>query len=67
MACQYRLTRDFVDAIREDRAPISSGRDGRDALELVMAVWESARVGKPVSLPLEQRDHPLEVWRRTSQ
>jgi len=62
LACQRRLLRDLLDAIVENRAPISSGRDGRAALELVMAVWQSQREGGPVSLPLVQREHPLEQW-----
>ncbi len=62
LACQRRLLRDLLDAIAEGREPSSSGRDGLKALELVMAVWESARRASPVALPLTQLDHPLEVW-----
>ncbi len=56
------LLRDLLDAVVEDRRPISSGEDGTKALELVMAVWESHRQHIPVSLPLARRDHPLEAW-----
>jgi predicted dehydrogenase len=63
LACQRRLLRDFLDAIAENREPISSGRDGLAALEMSMAVWESQRAGQPVTLPLPERTHPLERWR----
>jgi predicted dehydrogenase len=64
LACQRRMLRDLVAAIVEDRQPFSSGRDGRAALELVMAVWQSHRLDQPVALPLAEREHPLEQWRR---
>jgi predicted dehydrogenase len=63
LACQRRLLRDFLDSIVEDREPCSSGRDGLAALELSMAVWESQRLGCPVTLPLPSRSHPLARWR----
>jgi predicted dehydrogenase len=64
LACQRRLLRDFLEAIAEDREPLASGRDALAALELSMAVWESHRRGQPVTLPLAERTHPLERWRR---
>jgi UDP-N-acetyl-2-amino-2-deoxyglucuronate dehydrogenase len=42
---------DFVDAIREDRAPMVTGEDARAAVEIILAVYESARTGRPVALP----------------
>jgi predicted dehydrogenase len=62
LACQRRMLRDLLDAIRQDRPPRSGGREGVAALELVMAVWQSARTGGPVGLPLREREHPLERW-----
>jgi predicted dehydrogenase len=62
LACQRRMLQDLRDAIREDRDPLASGRAGVAALELIMATWESARVGGPVAIPLLERDHPLELW-----
>jgi len=44
--------RDFIGAIREGRAPWITGEMGRDALELVIGVYKSARTGKSVSFPL---------------
>ena len=44
--------RDFLGAIRDGRDPWITGEMGRDALELVVGVYKSARTGKPVSFPL---------------
>lgn len=43
---------DFVDSIREDRKPMVAGEDGRAAVEIILAVYQSARTGQPVQLPL---------------
>jgi UDP-N-acetyl-2-amino-2-deoxyglucuronate dehydrogenase len=42
---------DFVDAIELDRQPLATGQDGRAALEVVIAVYESASHGRAVQLP----------------
>ncbi|GAA0924360.1 Gfo/Idh/MocA family oxidoreductase [Nonomuraea longicatena] len=39
---------DFVEAVRQGRPPQVTAADGRAALALVLAVYESARVGGPV-------------------
>ena len=41
---------EFVAAINEDREPCVTGVDGRRSLACVMAAYESARTGKPVSI-----------------
>ena len=46
------LYRNMVDSILKDREPVCSGTEGRKALELVLAIYESAASGKPVRLPL---------------
>ena len=46
------LYADMVDAIDNHRAPYVDGEAGRRALELVLAIYESARTGQPVKLPL---------------
>jgi len=43
---------DFLDAMDEGREPAVTGRDGRASLEVVLAVYESARRGEPVKLPI---------------
>ncbi len=44
---------DFADAIREDRDPVVTGRDGRAAVEMVEAADRSAATGQAVALPLD--------------
>jgi UDP-N-acetyl-2-amino-2-deoxyglucuronate dehydrogenase len=41
---------DLLAAIEEGREPAVAGQDGRDALEIVCAVYESARTGRTVRL-----------------
>jgi UDP-N-acetyl-2-amino-2-deoxyglucuronate dehydrogenase len=43
---------DLLDAIGSGRQPLVTGADAREALELVLAVYESARLGTAVTLPL---------------
>jgi UDP-N-acetyl-2-amino-2-deoxyglucuronate dehydrogenase len=51
---------DLLDAIDEGRAPLVTGEDGRAAVELVCAVYESARDARAVRLPAVSRvrDNP---------
>jgi UDP-N-acetyl-2-amino-2-deoxyglucuronate dehydrogenase len=44
--------RDLLNAIDEGREPSVTGEDGRAALEVVRAVYESARDGRTVKLPV---------------
>ncbi|WHX40244.1 Gfo/Idh/MocA family oxidoreductase [Mesobacillus sp. AQ2] len=44
------IIEDMVEAIKEDREPIVTGLDGRKALELVRAFYESASSNKPVKI-----------------
>lgn len=46
------LFADVVDAIEHDRQPYVDARAGRDALEMVLAIYKSAAEGKAVELPL---------------
>lgn len=41
---------DFVDAIRERRDPMVTGEDARPAVEIILAVYQSARTGQAVRL-----------------
>jgi len=41
---------DLLAAVDEGREPAVSGQDGREALEIVRAVYESSRAGRPVRL-----------------
>lgn len=44
------LVADFVDAVRTGRAPSITGEDGLRALEVALAAYRSAEVGKPVTV-----------------
>ncbi len=52
---------DLIRAIETDTQPKGGMYDGRAALEMILAVYESHRLGAPVDLPLENRDHPLRL------
>lgn len=52
--------RDLIAAMRENREPLCSARDGALTVEMICAVFESHRQsGQRVALPLKERDHPL--------
>jgi predicted dehydrogenase len=53
------IVNDLIEAIEKDRPPLDSIHDGRAALEMILAVYESHRLEKPVDLPLKNRKHPL--------
>lgn len=46
------LFADVIDAIEKDRKPYVDAYAGRDALELVLAIYKSQKEGKAVTLPL---------------
>ncbi|WP_077619748.1 Gfo/Idh/MocA family protein [Bacillus sinesaloumensis] len=48
------LYADVIDSIVNDRDPYVTAKDGRDALELVLAIYKSAAENKGVTLPLEK-------------
>jgi UDP-N-acetyl-2-amino-2-deoxyglucuronate dehydrogenase len=50
-----RQIEDFVGAIREDRAPVVDGPEALKALEIVLAVYRSAELGRPVELAVPER------------
>jgi UDP-N-acetyl-2-amino-2-deoxyglucuronate dehydrogenase len=43
---------DLLDAIEHDREPLLSGEEARKPLEIILAVYESARAGHEIRLPL---------------
>jgi predicted dehydrogenase len=53
------IARDLIEAIERDRQPRGSMYDGRAALEIILAVYDSHRRRAPVELPLRERRHPL--------
>ncbi len=53
------IVRDLIEAMEKDRQPLGSMYDGRAALEMILAVYESYRLQKAAELPLKNRRHPL--------
>ena len=47
-----RLYADLIDAIQKDRKPYVDAVAGRNALEMVLAIYKSQKDGMPVKLPL---------------
>jgi hypothetical protein len=55
------IAKDLIRAIETDTQPKGSMYDGRAALEMIMAVYESQRLNASVPLPLKNREHPLKL------
>ena len=47
------LYADVIDAIQNDRAPYVDAYAGKNALEMILAIYKSQKTGMPVKLPLE--------------
>ena len=50
---------DLIDSIESDHQPVASIYEARKTVEMIASVFESQRLGKSVSLPLENRKNPL--------
>ena len=46
------LYADMMEAVKEDRAPYVDAKAGRNAVEMILAIYKSQKEGKPVKLPL---------------
>jgi UDP-N-acetyl-2-amino-2-deoxyglucuronate dehydrogenase len=46
----FLFVEDLIQAIREDRDPMITGEEGRKSVDLILAIYESARTGKEVIL-----------------
>ena len=55
------IVKDLIEAIEKDRQPLGGMYDGRGALEMIMAVYESFRLQGPVEMPLKNRKQPLTI------
>ena len=51
--------RDLINAIQNDRKPISAAQDAVAALEMILGAYESQLSGQRVSFPIANREHPL--------
>jgi predicted dehydrogenase len=60
----YLFVDEYVRALDEGREHECNGFEGRHVLEILMGIFESAAYGTRVSLPQENREHPLVRWRR---
>ena len=58
------LADEIASAVMEDREveAVSTGEDGRAALEMIMAVHQSQRAGGRVAFPLLDRENPYRDW-----
>ncbi|MDH5267505.1 MAG: Gfo/Idh/MocA family oxidoreductase, partial [Candidatus Bathyarchaeota archaeon] len=52
MAFQRRKIEHFIKSVLEDKEPFVTGEDGKAAVEVVLAAYESMKTGRKVSLPL---------------
>ena len=57
--CNRLIVADLIESIEKDRQPLGSIYDGRAALEMILATYESHKLDRPVELPLKNRRHPL--------
>ena len=60
----YWFAEEYVTALDEDRDHECSGAAGLHVVEIMMGLFESAAYGRKVSLPQEDRTHPLLRWRQ---
>lgn len=60
------MYREFARAIETDTQPPSNGEEGCMAFEMIMGIYQSHREGgRRIQLPLIDRKHPLEQWRKS--
>jgi predicted dehydrogenase len=53
----------FIDCVRRDSTPVTTGEDGRAVLEMMYAAYASARTGRKVSLPFRPTvSRPIDLW-----
>ncbi len=50
---------DLIDAMENDRKPISAAEDALAALEMILGAYESQLSGQRVPFPIANREHPL--------
>jgi len=52
---------DLINCIEKDKEPLDSGKDGRAALEVLLAIYESSRMHTRVTFPMEMKKSPLDA------
>jgi predicted dehydrogenase len=58
--------KDLIASIEKDRQPIANLATARTATEMIVAVFESQRLGRPVTFPLANRANPLAMLGKTA-
>ena len=53
--------KDLISAILEDRQPEANVFEGRLTVAMIASVFESQRLGHPVTFPLQNRENPLSL------
>jgi len=51
-----RIYADMIHAIEYDHEPLVTAQEGKNALEMILAIYQSAAEGRPVALPLTAGD-----------
>ena len=51
-----RLYKDMIHAIENGHEPLVTAEEGKKALEMILAIYQSAAEGRPVKLPIEAGD-----------
>jgi predicted dehydrogenase len=54
-------TQELIEWIETGKESRGSGRIARDTVEVMMAMYESARHNKVINLPMEEKEYPLEL------
>ena len=53
----------FINCVRNDTPPVTTGEDGRAVLEMLYAAYCSAGRGAKVTLPFRQKvTKPIDLW-----
>jgi hypothetical protein len=55
---------DLMQAIQEDRQPITNIYEARSALEMIYGIYASHLAKNPIYFPLQDRSHPLNVFKK---
>lgn len=53
---------DLLQAIQDDRQPLCGMYEGRQAIESLMAIFQSHRSARPIELPMPIQQHPFLDW-----
>jgi UDP-N-acetyl-2-amino-2-deoxyglucuronate dehydrogenase len=50
----YEQLKDFVKAVRTGTSPLVDGEEGRKSVEIILAIYQAAKTGRAVKLPLKK-------------